>query len=172
MMKAQTYPVYHFLYALLVSHILEYKVFNVDSENTRVIQAASLEIGETTLQQMGFVARENIFVHKDEADKDDEYDYLDAHMVEPVNEVDPSTTSPSVTPSSSSFSIEENLANLSRQRDEMNILHLTRHEELLEVHQYHYSYVIERFEYFDARLGNIEDCLNIQPLDLPLSPEF
>lgn len=61
-----------------MSRILEYKGVNVDGENTRAIQVAGSEIGETSLQKMGFVARGNIFVHKDEANNDDEDDDVNA----------------------------------------------------------------------------------------------
>ncbi|KOM56456.1 hypothetical protein LR48_Vigan10g234800 [Vigna angularis] len=86
---------------------------------SRAIQAAGSEIGETTLRQMGFVARGNIFVHKDEAYNDDEDDDIDAHMIEPVNVVDPSKAALLAAPSSSSFSIEEHLANFTRQMEQM-----------------------------------------------------
>lgn len=78
-MKAQRYPVYHLPYALLVFRILEYKGVNVDGKNSCAIQVAGSEIGETTLRKMGFVARANIFVHKDEADHDDEDGDVDAY---------------------------------------------------------------------------------------------
>ncbi|KAG2384462.1 uncharacterized protein HKW66_Vig0147740 [Vigna angularis] len=67
-------------YALLVSRILEYKGVDTDGENSCAIQAVGSEIEETTLQQMGFIARANSFVHKDEVDNDDEDDDIDAHM--------------------------------------------------------------------------------------------
>ncbi|KOM37909.1 hypothetical protein LR48_Vigan03g129100 [Vigna angularis] len=108
----------------------------------------------------------------DEANQDDADEDINAHMAEPVNEVDPSTAGPSVIPSSSSLSMEEHFSNLSRQMEEMSMLHQTRQEELLEMHQSHYSYVTERLEDFDIRLGNIKEPLNLQPPDQLPSPTF
>lgn len=120
---------------------------------------------------MGFVTRGNIFLHKDEANQEDEDDDLDAHMAELVRKVDPLNVSPSVIPSFSSLSMEEYFANLSKQMEDMSLAHQARFK-LKEMHQTHQEYVYERFKDFDTKLGNIENCLNLQPPEQPPSPTF
>ncbi|KOM57566.1 hypothetical protein LR48_Vigan11g059900 [Vigna angularis] len=121
---------------------------------------------------MGFVARGNVFLHSDEENQSDEDDDEDAHMAEPVREVAPSITGSFTIPSSSSFSKEEYFANLSKQMEDMSLANQARFDELVEMHQTHHDYVCERFEDFDTRLGNIEDRLNLQPLDYPSTSPF
>ncbi|KOM49520.1 hypothetical protein LR48_Vigan08g034700 [Vigna angularis] len=141
-------------------------------EHTQAIQLIGTKIGETTLRQMGFVAHGNVFLHKDEENQEDEDDDVDAHMAEPIREVAPFAAGPSTIPSSSSFSMEEYFANLSKQMEDMSLVHQVRFDELMEMHQTHHDYVCERFEDFDTRLGNIKDRLNLQPPDYPPTPPF
>lgn len=75
---------------------------------------------------MGFVSRGDIFVHKDDAQNEDD-DNEDALMVELVNVADPSKFGPSNVHSSSPFSIEEHLSNLTRQIEQMSTLQQIRH---------------------------------------------
>ncbi|KOM47376.1 hypothetical protein LR48_Vigan07g108000 [Vigna angularis] len=121
---------------------------------------------------MGFIARGRVLVHKDDDNQDDEDDYMDAHMAEPVRAPAPSETGPSTMPSSSSLTMEEYFANLSKQMEDMNLAHQARFDQIIEMQQTHQEYVYERFEDFDTRLGNIEECLNLQPPDRPPSPTF
>ncbi|KOM38295.1 hypothetical protein LR48_Vigan03g167700 [Vigna angularis] len=148
MLKAQKYPSYHLPYAFLISRILEYKGVNVEGEHTQAIQAIGLENRETTSRQIRFVARGNIFLHKDEANQEDEDEDIDTHMT------------------------KLQFVNLSRQMEEMSMVHQTRHQELMEMHQSHHDYVCERLEDFDTRLENLENHFNLQPPDNPLTPPF
>ncbi|KOM41297.1 hypothetical protein LR48_Vigan04g149500 [Vigna angularis] len=121
---------------------------------------------------MSFVARGNIFIHKDEARNEDDDDDEDAHMAELVNVADPSQIGPSDVPSSSYLSIEEQIANLTRHMKQMSTLQQSRHEELMELHHSHHEYLCERLDDFDIRLGNIKSHYNLNPPDNPPSPSF
>ncbi|KOM34914.1 hypothetical protein LR48_Vigan02g106400 [Vigna angularis] len=70
----------------------------------------------------------------DEENQNDEDDDEDAHMVEPVREAAPSTTDPSTIPSSSSFSMKEYFANLSKQIEDMSLANQTRFDDQVEMH--------------------------------------
>ncbi|KOM47903.1 hypothetical protein LR48_Vigan07g160700 [Vigna angularis] len=151
---------YYRFYGFQFPNLFEAQGVNVKGEHAQAIQVVGSEIGQPTLRQMGFVARGNIFLHKDEANQDEVED-IDARMVESVSEADPSTTGPSAIPSSSSLSMEEHFANLSRQTQDISMVHQTRHEELFKMHQSHYNYLTKKLEDFDIRLGNIEDRHNL-----------
>lgn len=88
---------------------------------------------------MGFVSHGNIFVHKDDAQNEDDDDDEDAHMVKLVNVVDPSEIGPSNVPLSSSLSIEDQIAYLTRQMKQMSTLQQSRHEELMELQWSHHT---------------------------------
>ncbi|KOM34233.1 hypothetical protein LR48_Vigan02g038300 [Vigna angularis] len=93
----------------------------------------------------------------------EEDDDMDAHMAEPVRAVAPSEAGPSIMPSSSSLSMEEYFANLSKQMEDMSFSYQARFDQIIEMQQTHQDYVYERLEDFDTRLGNIEERLNLQP---------
>lgn len=82
-------------------------------------------------------------------------------MAEPVREDAPSTVSPSSIPASSTFSMEEYFANLSKQMEDMSLAHQARFDGIIVMQQNHYDYVTKRFQDFDTRLGNIEGHLNL-----------
>ncbi|KOM41212.1 hypothetical protein LR48_Vigan04g141000 [Vigna angularis] len=172
MLKAKKYHVYHLPYALLISRIMEYKGVHLEGELTQAIQAIDTEIRETTFRQMGFVARGHVIIHKDDDHQDDEHDDMDGHMAEPGGVAPPSEAGPSTMPSSSSFSMEEYFTNFSKQLEDMSLTHQARFDELIEMQQTHEEYVIEKFDDFDTRLGNIENRLNLQPPERPPSLEF
>ncbi|KOM50166.1 hypothetical protein LR48_Vigan08g099300 [Vigna angularis] len=172
MVKAKKYHAYHLPYALLISRIIEYKGFRIEGELTEPIQAIGTEIGETTFRQMGFVVRGRVIIHKDDDHQDDEDDDMDAHMRKPVGVAAPSEVGPSTMPSSSSLSMEEYFANLSKQLENMSLAHQARFDELIEMQQTHEECVIEKFDDFDTRLGNIENRLNLHPLERPPTPDF
>ncbi|KOM34803.1 hypothetical protein LR48_Vigan02g095300 [Vigna angularis] len=172
MLKAKMYHAYHLHYALLISRILEYKVVRIEGELTQAIQVIGTEIGETTFRQMAFVARGRVIIHKDDDHQADEDDDMDAHMAEPVEAVAPSEAGPSTMPSSSSLSMEEYFANLSKQLEDMILAHQAHFDELIEMQQTHEEYVIEKFDDFDTRLGNIENHLNLHPPERPPTPDF
>ncbi|KOM48155.1 hypothetical protein LR48_Vigan07g185900 [Vigna angularis] len=143
MLKAKMYHAYHLPYALLISRILEYKGVHIEGELTQ-----------------------------DDDHQDDEDDDMDAHMAEPVGVVAPSEAGPFTMPSSSSLSMDEYFSNLSKQLEDMSLAHQARFDELIEMQQTHEEYVIERFDDFDTRLGNIENRLNLHPLETPPSQDF
>lgn len=145
---------------------------NVEGRHTQAIQSIGTGIGETTLRQMGFVARGNIFLHKDEEKQDEEDDDMDAQMAKPVREAAPSAVGPFAIPSSSSFSMEVYFANVSKQMEYISLAHQARFDEIIEMQQTHHDYVCDRFEDFDTRLGNIEKRLNLQPPSYPPTPPF
>ncbi|KOM56025.1 hypothetical protein LR48_Vigan10g191700 [Vigna angularis] len=118
MVKAKKYNSYHFPYALLISQILKYKGVSVESELTHAIQAIDTEIGETTFRQMGFVAPGHVIIHKDDDHHEDDHDYMDAHMADPVQAAASTDAGPSQMPSSSSLTMEEHFANLSKQLED------------------------------------------------------
>ncbi|KOM49331.1 hypothetical protein LR48_Vigan08g015800 [Vigna angularis] len=121
---------------------------------------------------MGFVSRGCVLVHKDEDNQDEEDDDMDAQMAEPVGVATPSEARPFTMPSSSSLTMEEYFANLSKQMEDMNLSHQARFDQIIEMQQTHQDYVYERFEDFDTHLGNIEECLNLQPPKRPSCPTF
>ncbi|KOM37795.1 hypothetical protein LR48_Vigan03g117700 [Vigna angularis] len=121
---------------------------------------------------MGFVARGRVIIHKDDENQDDENDDMDAHMTDPIRAATPSEVGPSTMPSSSSLSMEEYFANLSKQMEDMSFAHQMRFDHIIEMQQTHQEYVYERLEEFDTRLGNIEERLNLQTLARPPSPTF
>ncbi|KOM41087.1 hypothetical protein LR48_Vigan04g128500 [Vigna angularis] len=172
MIKAKKYHAYHLPYALLISRIIEYKGVRIEGELTQAIQAIDTEIGETMFRQMGFFARGRVIIHKDDDHQDDEDDDMDAHMAEPVGAATPSKVGPSTMPSSSSLSMEEYFANLSKQLEDMSLAHQARFDELIEMQQTHEEYVIKKFDEFDTRLGNIENHLNLHPPERPPTPDF
>ncbi|KOM57435.1 hypothetical protein LR48_Vigan11g046800 [Vigna angularis] len=133
MVKAKKSHSYQFPYALLISRILEYKGVNVEGELVQAIQAVGSEIGYTTFRQMGFITRGRVLIHKDDDHPDeDEDDDIDTHMVEPVSAAAPSDASPSTMPSSSSLSLEEHFARLSKQLEDMSLAQRTHFEEIYE----------------------------------------
>ncbi|KOM52580.1 hypothetical protein LR48_Vigan09g123900 [Vigna angularis] len=172
MLKAKKDHAYHLPHAILISRILEYKGVRMEGELTQTIQAISTEIRETTFRQIGFVAHGRVIIHKDDDHQDDEDDDMDAHKAEPVGVAAPSEAGPSIMPSSSSLSMEEHFANLSKQLEDMSLAHQAHFDELIEMQQTHEEYVIERFDDFDTRLGNIENRLNLHPLERPPTPDF
>ncbi|KOM30043.1 hypothetical protein LR48_Vigan846s000700 [Vigna angularis] len=172
MLKAKKYNSYHFPYALLISRILEYKGVSVEGELPQAIQAIGTEIGETTFRQMGFVARGGMIIHKDDDYQDDDNDDMDTHMADPVQVADPVDVDPSQMPSSSSLTMEEHFANLSKQLKDMCLAQQAHFEQIYEWQQNHEEYVIDQFNDLDTRLGNIENHFNLQPPERPPSPEF
>ncbi|KOM34414.1 hypothetical protein LR48_Vigan02g056400 [Vigna angularis] len=172
MLKAKKYHAYHLPYALLTSRILEYKGVNVEGELTQAIQAIGTKIGETTFRQMGFIARGRVIIHKDDDHQDVDNDDMDAHTVEPVQVAAPTDVGPSQMPSSSTLSMEEHFVRLSKQLEDLSLAQQAHFDQIFEWQQTHEEYVIDQFNDFDTRLGNIENCLNLQPPERPPSPEF
>ncbi|KOM50036.1 hypothetical protein LR48_Vigan08g086300 [Vigna angularis] len=107
MLKAKKYNSYHFPYALLISRILEYKGVSVEGELTQAIQALELRL-------------------------DDDNDDMDAHMVDPVQADDPTDAGPSQMSSSSSLTMEEHFANLSKQMEDMHLAQQAHFEQIYE----------------------------------------
>ncbi|KOM51822.1 hypothetical protein LR48_Vigan09g048100 [Vigna angularis] len=168
----EKYNSYHFPYALLISRILEYKGVSVEGEFTHAIQAIDTEIGETTFRQMGFVNRGRVIIHKDDDHPEDENDNMDAHMADPVQAATSADAGPSQMPTSSSLTMEEPFANLSKQLEDMGLFQQTHFEQIYEWQQNHEEFVIDQFNDLDTRIGNIENHFNLQPLERPPSPEF
>ncbi|KOM48349.1 hypothetical protein LR48_Vigan07g205300 [Vigna angularis] len=159
-LKAQRYHVYNLAYATLGSKICEYKGVNIIGENsTRVLPTH--EIGENNLKQMGFILPENIFVHKEDSQNDDDED------VEPINVARPSNVGPSYDPSLSSFSMEEHLVDLTHQMEQMENLQQSRHEEFVELQSAQHDRLCRLLNYLDARLKNIESHYDLNPNDSP-----
>ncbi|KOM31588.1 hypothetical protein LR48_Vigan01g114300 [Vigna angularis] len=132
MVKAKKYNSYHFPYALLISQILEYKGVNVEGELTPAIQAIGIETGEITFRQIGFVARGRLIIHKDDDHHEDDNDDMDAHMADPVQAAASADAGPSQMPSSSSLTMEEHFANLSKQLEDMRLFQQTHFEQIYE----------------------------------------
>ncbi|KOM28151.1 hypothetical protein LR48_Vigan503s002600 [Vigna angularis] len=104
------------------NRILEYKGVNVEGELVQAIQVVGSEIGDTTFCQMGFITRGRVLIHKDDDHPDeDEDDDIDTHMAEPVSAAAPFDAGPSTMPSSSSLSMEEHFARLSKQLEDMSL---------------------------------------------------
>ncbi|KOM56658.1 hypothetical protein LR48_Vigan10g255000 [Vigna angularis] len=172
MVKAKKYSSFHFPYALLISRILEYKGVSVDGELTTSIQAIGTEIGETTFRQMGFVARGRVIIHKDDDHHENVNDDMDAHMVDPVQTATSIDAGPSHMPSTSSLTMEEHFAHLSKQLEDMRLFQQTHFERIYEWQHNHEEFVIDQFNDLDTRIGNIENHFNLQPPERPPSPEF
>ncbi|KOM55441.1 hypothetical protein LR48_Vigan10g133300 [Vigna angularis] len=79
---------------------------------------------------------------------------------------------PSQMPSSSSLTMEEHFANLSKQLEDMRLFQQTHFEQIYEWQQNHEEFVIDQFNDLDTRLGNIENHFNLQPPVKTPSPEF
>ncbi|KOM34552.1 hypothetical protein LR48_Vigan02g070200 [Vigna angularis] len=173
MVKGKKSHSYQFPYALLISRILEYKGVNVEGELVQAIQIVGSEIGDTTFRQMGFITRGRVLIHKDDDHPDeDEDDDIDTHMAEPVSVAAPSDAGPSTMPSSSSLSMEEHFARLSKQLEDMSLAQRTHFEEIYEWQQSIDEYMVDQFLDLDVRLSNIENHLNLQPPERSPSPEF
>ncbi|KOM48394.1 hypothetical protein LR48_Vigan07g209800 [Vigna angularis] len=106
---------------------------------------------------MGFVARGRVIIHKDDDHQDDDNDDMDAHMVDPVQAADPADVGSSQMPSSSSLTLEEHFANLSKQMEDMRLAQQAHFEQIYEWQQNYEEYVIDQFNDLDTRLGNIEN---------------
>ncbi|KOM43498.1 hypothetical protein LR48_Vigan05g110200 [Vigna angularis] len=132
MFKARKYTSYHLPYALLISRILEYQGISVEGELTQAIQEIGTKIGETTFRQMGFVARGRVIIHKDDDHQDDDNDDMDAHMADPVQAVAPTNAGHSHMPSSSSLTMEDHFANLSKQLEDMRLAQQAHIEQIYE----------------------------------------
>ncbi|KOM58003.1 hypothetical protein LR48_Vigan11g103600 [Vigna angularis] len=153
--------------------ILEYKGVNVEGELVQAIQAVGSEIGDTTFRQMGFITRGRVLIHKDDDHPDeDEDDDIDTHMAEPVSATAPSDASPSTMPSSSSLSMEEHFARLSKQLEDMSLAQRTHFKEIYEWQKSIDEYMVDQFLHLDVRLSNIENHLNLQPPKRSPSLEF
>ncbi|KOM29511.1 hypothetical protein LR48_Vigan715s000100 [Vigna angularis] len=122
---------------------------------------------------LGFITRGRVLIHKDDDHPDeDEDDDIDTHMAEPVSAAAPSDAGPSVMPSSSSLSMEEHFARLSKQLEDMSLAQRTHFEEIYEWQQSIDEYMVDQFLDLDVRLSNIENHLNLQPLERSPSLEF
>ncbi|KOM40809.1 hypothetical protein LR48_Vigan04g100700 [Vigna angularis] len=172
MVKAKKYNSYHFPFALLISRILEYKGVSVEGELTHAIQAIGTEIGETTFFQMGFVARGRVIIRKDDDHPEDENDDMDAHMADPVQAATSADAGPSQMPSSSSLTMEEHFANLSKQLEDMHLFQQTHFDQIYEWQQNHEEFVIDQINDLDTRIGNIENHFNLKPPERSPSSEF
>ncbi|KOM49977.1 hypothetical protein LR48_Vigan08g080400 [Vigna angularis] len=115
------------------NRLLAYQSFLRNPQQQSNQRQLLVEIRETTLRQMGFVARGNVFLYKDEENQSDEDDDEDAHMAEPVREAAPSTDGTSSIPTSSTFSMEEYFVNLSKQMEDMSLAHQARFDEIIEM---------------------------------------
>ncbi|KOM25054.1 hypothetical protein LR48_Vigan46s001600 [Vigna angularis] len=145
----------------------------VGGELVQAIQVVGSEIDDTTFRQMGFITRGRVLIHKDDDHPDeDEDDDIDTHMAEPVNAAAPSDAGPSTMPSSSSLSMEEHFARLSKQLEDMSLAQRTHFEEIYEWQQSVDEYMVDQFLDLDVRLSNIENHLNLQHTERSPSPEF
>ncbi|KOM48049.1 hypothetical protein LR48_Vigan07g175300 [Vigna angularis] len=173
MVKAKKSHSYQFPYALLLSRILEFKGVPVEGELVQTIEAVGSEIGDTTFRQMGFITRCRVLIHKDDDHPDvDEDDKMDTHMADPVSVAALSDVGPSNIPSSSSTSMEEHFARLSKQLEDMSLAQKTHFEEIYEWQRSVDEYMVDQFLDLDVRLSNIEDHLNIPPPERSPSLEF
>ncbi|KOM28048.1 hypothetical protein LR48_Vigan492s001200 [Vigna angularis] len=173
MVKAKKSHSYQLPYALLISRILEFKGVSVEGELVQNIETVGTEIGDTTFHQMGFITRGRVLIHKDDDHPDvDEDDDMDTHMADPVSAAAPSDAGPSNIPSSSSTSMEEHFARLSKQLEDMSLAQKTHFEEIYEWQRSVDEYMVDQFLDLDVRLSNIENHLNIQPPERSPSPEF
>ncbi|KOM31548.1 hypothetical protein LR48_Vigan01g110300 [Vigna angularis] len=173
MVKAKKSHSYQFPYALLISRILEFKGVPVEGELVQTIETVGSEIGDTTFRQMGFITRGRVLIQKDDDHPDvDEDDDMDTHMADPVSAAAPSDAGPSSIPSSSSTSMEEHFARLSKQLEDMSLAQKTHFEEIYEWQRSVDEYMVDQFLDLDVRLSNIEGHLNIPPPEHSPSPEF
>ncbi|KOM37865.1 hypothetical protein LR48_Vigan03g124700 [Vigna angularis] len=173
MVKAKKSHSYQFPYALLISRILEFKGVPVEGELVQTIEAVGSEIGDTTFRQMRFLTRDRVRIHKDDDHPDvDEDDDMDTHMADPVSAAAPSDVGPSNIPFSSSTSMEEHFARLSKQLEDMSLAQKTHFEEIYEWQRSVDEYMVDQFLDLDLRLSNIEGHLNIPPPERCPSPEF
>ncbi|KOM42633.1 hypothetical protein LR48_Vigan05g023700 [Vigna angularis] len=111
---------------------MKYKGVSVEGKLTQAIQEIGTEIGETTFRQMGFVARGRVIIHKDDDHQDDDNDDIDAHMADPVQAAAPTDVGPSHMPSSSSLTMEDHFANLSKQLEDMHLAQQAHFEQIYE----------------------------------------
>ncbi|KOM50440.1 hypothetical protein LR48_Vigan08g126700 [Vigna angularis] len=112
--------------------INQYKGVSVDGELTTAIQAIGTEIGETTFRQMGFVARGRVIIHKDDDHHTEANDDMDAHMVALVPAATSADVGSSPMPSTSSLTMEEHFANLSKHLEDMRLFQQTHFDQIYE----------------------------------------
>lgn len=84
-------------------------------------------------------------------------------MAKLVNVADLSEVGPSHVPSSSFLSIDEQIANLTRQMEKMSNLQETRHKEFIELHWSHHTSLTRHSDDLDVRLHNIESHYDLNP---------
>ncbi|KOM31402.1 hypothetical protein LR48_Vigan01g095700 [Vigna angularis] len=114
--------------------------------------------------KMGFITRGRVLIHKDDDPPDvDEDDDMDTHMADPVRAAAPSDAGPSNIPSSSSISMEEHFARLSKQLEDMSLAQKTHFEAIYDWQRSVDEHMVDQFLDLDVRLSNIETHLNIQP---------
>ncbi|KOM41138.1 hypothetical protein LR48_Vigan04g133600 [Vigna angularis] len=73
-------------------------------------------------------SRGRVIIHKDHDHQEDDNDDMDAHMAHPVQVVAPADPGPSQMLSSSSLTMEEHFANLSKQLEDMRLFQQTYFE--------------------------------------------
>ncbi|BAU03752.1 hypothetical protein VIGAN_UM171700, partial [Vigna angularis var. angularis] len=146
MVKAKKSHSYHLPYALLISRILEYKGVNIEGELVQATQVVGSEIGDTTFRQMGFITRGRVLIHKDDDHPDVvEDDDMDTHMADPVSAAAPSDAGPSNIPSSSSISMEEHFARLSKQLEDMSLAQKTHFEAIYDWQRSVDEHMVDQF---------------------------
>ena len=122
---------------------------------------------------MGFITRGRVLIHKDDDHPDDdEDDDMDTHMADPVNAAAPSDAGPSNIPSSSSTSMEEHFARLSKQIEDMSLAQKNHFDDIHEWQKSMDEYLVDQFLELDVRIHNIESHLKIPPTERSPSPEF
>jgi len=118
MLKAKRYPQYPLPYSLLISRICEYKGIDTTGELCQSTLRAN-EIAESSLKQLKLVPLGDTFVHRDDMPN---YDAEDEELP-PIDPIPPATQNVgSSSAAGSSFSIEDNIANMNKRLEELFLL--------------------------------------------------
>ncbi|QCD95866.1 hypothetical protein DEO72_LG6g563 [Vigna unguiculata] len=141
MLKAERYPQYPLPYSLLISRICEYKGVDTTGELCQNTLRAN-EIAESSLKQLKRVPLGDTYVHRDDMPN---YDAEDEDLP-PPDPIPPATQNVgSSSGVGSSFSIEDNIANMNKRLEELFLLSTSRHEE-----------VVGLIRGIDTRISNLE----------------
>ena len=142
MLKAKRYPQYPLPYSLLISRICEYKGVDTTGELCQSTLHAN-EIAESSLKQLKLVPLCDTYVHRDDMPN---YDAEDEELP-PTDPIPPATQNVgSSSGVGSSFSIEDNIANMNKRLEELFLLSTSRHEE-----------VVGLIRGIDTRISNLEN---------------
>jgi len=126
-LKAKRYLQYPLPYSLLISRICEYKGVDTTGELCQSTVRAN-EIAESSLKQLKLVPPSNTYVHRNDMPN---YEAEDEELP-PTDPISPAAQNVgSSSGVGSSFSIEDNIANMNKRLEELFLLSNSRHQEVV-----------------------------------------